>query len=584
LPIPVLHPKAVRVIATAAPPEAEAVEAEKEAGDDSDEVPAVDTDMQLKNSDDEDNHSGRPDTVTSRSATKAVVKGRGALRNEINAAQQTAAPKTMELGEKKTLFAVLLKALKLVICAIIGRPAIPGYIVIETDTVENAWALCSDISDIVGLPIPVAAKDSVQWLQTSTYFPLPGSWVRMTRKFSACYAGDLAWVYATPLKGLSQVLLLPRFDPSLSYDQERPEPEEGKRRRKPCPPLAPLSFNEAVRIFGRKKLFSPVDSDENMPIFNDFFDIRLGRKSCLIYHGLLLVLTLDFEPSEPTDGELQFFYSFSAFAWLQKDPDCQAALINLAASRLQAGDPVEVVEDLEPLRNETGVVIAVKGDIATVQIDMPQLQKGVAILLVALRAVYQVSNYIKVVHGECWRKTGFIVKKGDTLLTINDHQKSSNDPLRDNARPPVPFSKAKTYDPYLGRQVQIISSKNYKGYEGYIVKRMDNNDTQVEVEVVAQLAYSKAPHIIVPLFHLADLSVSLPFFHSRLIALFSNDPHCRPLMQVYTSAKNTPFSIQKIIPEHPPPWPANFPLSSRPLLPTIHDLCQAPPCAAATLL
>ncbi|KAG6812713.1 hypothetical protein H0H92_001074 [Tricholoma furcatifolium] len=80
--------KAVQVIATAAPPEAEAVEAEKEASDDSDEVPAVNTDMRLENSDDEDNHGGRPDTVTSRSATKAMVKGRGALRNEINAAQQ----------------------------------------------------------------------------------------------------------------------------------------------------------------------------------------------------------------------------------------------------------------------------------------------------------------------------------------------------------------------------------------------------------------------------------------------------------------------------------------------------------------
>ncbi|KAG6824129.1 hypothetical protein H0H92_007939, partial [Tricholoma furcatifolium] len=442
--------------------------------------------------------------------------------------------------------AVTSGAFKSMIRAIIGRPAIPGYVVIETDTAENAQTLCRDVSDIKGLPVPVSPEDSVRWLRTSRYCPLPGSWVRITRKFGARYAGDLAWVYSVRPECLPEVLLLPRFDSSLSYDQypekeksgkdksgedkpeeDKPEedkPDKGKRRRKPRPPAGALSFNEAVRIFGRKKIFSPLDSDEDSPIVDDFFDIRLGNKSCTIYHGLLLVSTFDFEPTTPAEGELQFFYSFSAFGWLQRDPDCQTALINLAASRLQAGDPVEVVGDLEPLKNETGVVIAVEGDIATVQVDTPQLQKGVAIPLVALRAVYKVGDYVKVVHGERWGETGFIVKKGDTFLTVDDHRKSYDDPLRQfevpvhsvkwqvdpriistaSAPAPVPFPKAKTYDPYLGRQVRIISSENYKGYEGRIVKRMDNDDAQVEVEVVAQLAYSKAPHIIVPLFHLAD--------------------------------------------------------------------------------
>ncbi|KAG6826023.1 hypothetical protein H0H92_001402 [Tricholoma furcatifolium] len=438
--------------------------------------------------------------------------------------------------------AVTSGAFKSMIRAIIGRPAIPGYVVIETDTAENAQTLCRDVSDIKELPVPVSPEDSVKWLRTSRYSPLPGTWVRMTRKFGARYAGDLAWVYSVRPECLPEVLLLPRFDSGLSSDQypekeksgkgksgeDKPEeedkPDKNKRRRKPRPPAGALSFNEAVRIFGRKKIFSPLDSDEDSPIVDDYFDIRLGNKSCTIYHGLLLVSTFDFEPTTPAEGELQFFYSFSAFAWLQRDPDCQTALINLAASRLQAGDPVEVVGNLEPLKNETGVVIAVEGDIATVQVDTPQLQKGVAIPLVALRAVYRVGDYVKVVHGERWGETGFIVQKGDTFLTVDDHRKSSEDPLRQfevpvhsvkwqvdpriisttSAPAPVPFPKAKTYDPYLGRQVRIISSENYKGYEGRIVKRMDKDDTQVEVEVVAQLAYSKAPRIIVPLFHLAD--------------------------------------------------------------------------------
>ncbi|KAG6806567.1 hypothetical protein H0H92_010827, partial [Tricholoma furcatifolium] len=357
-----------------------------------------------------------------------------------------------------------------------------------------------------------------------------------------------------------------------------------RRRRKPRPPAGALSFNEAVRIFGRKHIFSPLDSDENTPIIDDFFDIRLGsNKSCTIYHGLLLVSTFDFEPTSPTEGELEFFYSFSAFSWLQQDPDCQDALVNLAASRLRAGDAVEVVEKSEPLWNARGVITAVERDVATVQIDTSELQDGVAIPLVALRALYQVGNYVKVVHGRHWRKTGFIVEIADALLTINDHRSTSDpqfvvpahsvqwhvDPkITSTARAPavVPLPKTKIHDPYVGRQVRIISSEQFKGYEARIVKRMDNDDTKVQVEVVAQLAHAKAQHTIVPLYHLADF----------------NDPLCAPLMQVFNSATHTPFPNQKIIRQHPPPEAADFPLSRHPLLPATHDPRQEPPRAAAT--
>ncbi|KAG6807097.1 hypothetical protein H0H92_008803, partial [Tricholoma furcatifolium] len=139
-----------------------------------------------------------------------------------------------------------------------------------------------------------------------------------------------------------------------------------------------LSFKEAVRVFGRKKIFSPLDSDENTAIVNDLCDIRLGNN--------------------PAEGELEFFYSFSSFVWLQLDPDCQDALVNLAALRLQAGDVVEVVGKSEPLWNVRGAITAVERNVATVQIDTFELQDSVAIPLVVLRAAYEVGHYIKVVQ------------------------------------------------------------------------------------------------------------------------------------------------------------------------------------------
>ncbi|KAG6804874.1 hypothetical protein H0H92_001886, partial [Tricholoma furcatifolium] len=79
----------------------------------------------------------------------------------------------------------------------------------------------------------------------------------MTRRFSYVYEGDLGWVYSANPEQTPEILLLPRFHRSLSHDQKDPEKdktEKGKRRRKPRAPQGELSFNEAVRLFGRKKL------------------------------------------------------------------------------------------------------------------------------------------------------------------------------------------------------------------------------------------------------------------------------------------------------------------------------------------
>ncbi|KAG6822442.1 hypothetical protein H0H92_013881, partial [Tricholoma furcatifolium] len=244
-----------------------------------------------------------------------------------------------------------------------------------------------------------------------------------------------------------------------------------------------LSFSEAVRLFGRKNIF---DVSDDSPIVDDYFQIVLDKNSCLIYHGLLLSTTLDFEFAQPTDGELEFFYSFSAFQWLQKDPDCQVGLINLAASRIQSGNEVEVVGDGEPLKGMTGVVQSVERDVATVFVESTELRQGAEIPLLSLRAVYQRGQYVKVVHGEHYGKIGFVVGIADEFLTVHDHRKSTSDAEKEfvvpahsvkghaeprvvsQARAPVAqtlrFVKPRAQnDVYVGRDVRIIGAETLKG-------------------------------------------------------------------------------------------------------------------------
>ncbi|KAG6822921.1 hypothetical protein H0H92_012049, partial [Tricholoma furcatifolium] len=233
-----------------------------------------------------------------------------------------------------------------IIRSVFARAGIPGYIVVKTNRAEHAWGLCQGFTGVLEGLASVETHDAVRWLTVGPYLPVPGSWVRMTHKFSRLYEGDLGWVYSTNYERQALVLLLPRFDASLSYDQrpikekrkrgkgkgkekeqqedqeqQQEDKEKGKRCQAPRPPQAMLSFSEAVRLFCQKNIFHPFDVSDDSPIVDDYFQIVLEDDSCLIYHGLLLSTTLDFEFAQPTDGELEFFYSFSAFQWLQKDPD-----------------------------------------------------------------------------------------------------------------------------------------------------------------------------------------------------------------------------------------------------------------------
>ncbi|KAG6824348.1 hypothetical protein H0H92_007134, partial [Tricholoma furcatifolium] len=291
------------------------------------------------------------------------------------------------------------------------------------------------------------------------------------------------------------------------------------------------------------------DVSDDSPIVDDYFQIILEDKSCLIYHGLLLTTTLAFEFGQPTAGELDFFYSFSAFQWLQKDPDCQVGLVNLAASRLQSGNEVEVVGDGEPLKGMTGVVQSVERDVATVVIESTVLHQGVEIPLLSLRAVYQRGQYVKVVHGEHYGKIGFVVGIADEFLTVHDHRKSTSDAEKEAHAPvaqPLPFVKPHTQNNvYLGRNVRIIGAEIHKGYVGRIVKRMDNNNMMAEVELAGHLAFAKSDHLMIPLAHLVDM----------------NDPTLTPLMQAYDSQRNQP---DYDVPRHT-------------LMPSATDPCQPPP-------
>ncbi|KAG6824157.1 hypothetical protein H0H92_007825 [Tricholoma furcatifolium] len=89
-------------------------------------------------------------------------------------------------------------------------------------------------------------------------------------------------------------------------------------------------------------------------------------------------------------------------------------------------------------------------------------------------------------------------------------------------------------------------------YEGRIIRRMDSDDSKVEVQITVKLMVAKVPNIVVPLAHLCDL----------------NDPKNRPLLQVYNpsevaQAEPEPPMLQ-LPPDNPLPPPLPIAASSTP--------------------
>ncbi|KAG6805859.1 hypothetical protein H0H92_013713, partial [Tricholoma furcatifolium] len=81
-------------------------------------------------------------------------------------------------------------------------------------------------------------------------------------------------------------------------------------------------------------------------------------------------------------------------------------------------------------------------------------------------------------------------------------------------------------------------------FEGRIMKRVDNDDSKVEVEISAKLAFTKAANIVVPLAHLSDW----------------NDVKNRPLLQVYNPVEvaqepESQLPVLQIPPDNPLPPP-----------------------------
>ncbi|KAG6805946.1 hypothetical protein H0H92_013326, partial [Tricholoma furcatifolium] len=74
-----------------------------------------------------------------------------------------------------------------IIRSVFARDGIPGYIVVETEKAEHAWSLCQGFSGVLEGPASVETPDALRWLTVGSYLPVPGSWVRMTRKFGRFY-------------------------------------------------------------------------------------------------------------------------------------------------------------------------------------------------------------------------------------------------------------------------------------------------------------------------------------------------------------------------------------------------------------
>ncbi|KAG6822079.1 hypothetical protein H0H92_015431, partial [Tricholoma furcatifolium] len=164
---------------------------------------------------------------------------------------------------------------------------------------------------------------------------------------------------------------------------------------------------------------------------------------------------------------------------------------------------------------------------------------------------------------------GFVVGIDNIAVTIHDHTQDIADPrcevqvmvplhgVQFHVEPkvigslPAPAGGSKLpliksrWDPFIGRRVRVIGQEKYKMFEGRIIKRMDNDDSKVEVQISAKLAFAKVPNIVVPLAHLSDW-------------LNRNDVKNRPLLQVYNPVEvaqepESQLPVLQLPPDNPLP-------------------------------
>ncbi|KAG6807446.1 hypothetical protein H0H92_007518 [Tricholoma furcatifolium] len=447
--------------------------------------------------------------------------------------------------------------------SILGRKAFPGWVIVETDTFEYARSICAGVADVLGDPSQIPIEEVWSWLNTRPYLPLPGSWVRLTDH--PPYAGDLGWVYSVTKSRTAHILLFPRFDRTVSYDEPRPSKkarQKGRMRHDNRPAQGLLTIEEAVRLFGEKAVLRLKDFNSDGVVHReDYYQIKLGTRWCKIFYGFLLLSTLDIESTIPSDDDLSRFCSNDNFVQLGFDPDCREAFRQLAASRLQAGHRVRVVAG--ELLGMTGTVQEVMDQAASVVLEDPQLgQQPVEFRILDLRAHFIPGDYVKIVYGKHFGEHGFVTEVTSQAVTIYERRKEQSlvapvhcvnlflEPkvisnFNAAKTSPLPRLENPLNDPLVGRRVRVILDETFKNYEGFIKRRMANDPSKIEVELAAKTAQHTASRVEIPLAHLANWDD--PTFTSLAdeAPKKSGRPGITPI--------DIPFSRQPLLPSIPVP-------------------------------
>ncbi|KAG6809092.1 hypothetical protein H0H92_001642 [Tricholoma furcatifolium] len=437
--------------------------------------------------------------------------------------------------------------------SILGRKSILRWIVIASDDLENVEKLCAGVADILGRPVQIPDEEAASWLNPQPYRPLPGSWVRVTD--DSPYEGDLGWICLVTDK-LAKLFVLPRFDRTHAFDQPRPGQKPGGKglRCQTRPAQGLLTMVEARRLFGPEKL-EQVNGE-------NYYKIRDSQSKCwTILHGFLILETFNFEPTSPSNDELSLFLALDEFARLASHPECQEAWNMLASLRLQAGDRVRVVKG--GLVGKSGVVSEVTGDqAASIALSEPDLAHvKVELPLLELLPLFQTGDYAKIMVGRYMGEHGFITGVNENIVTVYECKKLQSIEVEAHcvhffteprivARsadvhkvPQVPklFTRNPQLDTLVGLHIRVIKDDVYKNYEGFIKRRLDHDETKVEVELSAKTPLHQASWVQIPLAHLA----------------IWDDPFLTPLAG--KSAKNLVPSATRI----------EIPVSSQPLLPSV---------------
>lgn len=294
------------------------------------------------------------------------------------------------------------------------RDSLPGIIYVEA---RNERQVSQAIQGLVGVYpskgfvlVPIEEMASLLKIKKIETTLMPGTWVRIKR---GKYAGDLAQILDVTENGedagvkfIPRIDLTPKDGESLKRKKGFPQPAANAR-----PPQRLFHLDEVSKVYGPRSCVRKANDEY---VFNgDTYKAGFCEKDVKI-HGLIT------ENVNPTLDEITAFQGGDDAD--EGPSNIDLSIIHQAAKKaatavLQPGDHVEVFEG-EQIGLD-GIVESILDDVVHLRPKLPDMDgQTIEVPAASLRKRFKSGDHVKVMAGKNIDETGLVVAVNGDVVTI----------------------------------------------------------------------------------------------------------------------------------------------------------------------